>query len=89
MQYIAIIAAQNWNKQYKNQVSQITMRKGNNKNINYKRFREKRLSKRYNIERNVLEKLEKANHRRKLKIRIKLKLKKLTRSVNLSYHYFG
>ncbi len=44
---IAIVAAQNWNKWYKNQVRQITMRKGNNKKINYKKLREKRRSKRY------------------------------------------
>ena len=60
-----------------------------NRRINYKKLRDKRRSKRNNIERNRLEKLEKANHRRKLKVRIKLKLKKLTRIVNLKYHYLG
>ena len=59
------------------------------KGINYKKLREKRRSKRDNIERNRLEKLEKANHRRKLKVKIKLKLKKLTRVVDLKYHYLG
>ncbi len=44
---IAIVAAQNWNKWYKNQVSQITMRKGNNKKIIYKKLREKSRSKQY------------------------------------------
>jgi len=60
-----------------------------NKTINYKKLRDKRRSERNNIERNRLKKLEKANHRRKLKVRIKLKLKKLTHIVNLKYHYLG
>ena len=89
MLYIAIVVAQNWNKWYKNQVSQITMGRRNNKRINYKKLREKRRSKRDNIETNRLEKLEKANHRRKLKVRIKLKLKKLASVVNLKVHYLG
>ena len=65
------------------------MGRRNKKGINYINLREKKRSKRGNIERNRLEKLEKANHRRKLKVRIKLKLKKLTRVVNLNYHYLG
>jgi len=89
MLYIAIVAAQNWNKWYKNQVSQITMGRRNNKRIVYNNLREKKRSKRDSIERNDLEKIEKANYRRKLKVRIKLKLKKLTRLVNLKFQYFG
>ncbi len=89
MLYIAIVVAQNWNKWYKNQVSQITMGRRNNKRIIYKNLREKMRSKRDSIERNDLEKLEKANYRRKLKVRIKLKLKKLTRIVNLKFQYLG
>jgi hypothetical protein len=65
------------------------MGKRNSKGINYRKLREKRRSKRDNIERNHLEKLEKANHRRKLKVRIKLKLKKLTHIVNLKVPYLG
>ncbi len=65
------------------------MGRRNKKGIKYINLREKKRSKRDNIERNRLEKLEKANHRRKLKVRIKLKLKKLTRVVNLNYHYLG
>jgi hypothetical protein len=87
MLYIAIVVAQNWNKWYKNQVSQITMGRRNNKRIIYKNLREKMRSKRDSIERNDLEKLEKANYRRKLKVRIKLKLKKLTRVLNLKFQY--
>ncbi|MHA1318918.1 MAG: hypothetical protein ACTSQ1_03790 [Promethearchaeota archaeon] len=52
-------------------------------------LREKRRSKLDNIERNRLEKLGKANYRRKLKVRIKLKLRKLTRVVNLKVHYLS
>jgi len=65
------------------------MGRRNSKGINYRKLKEKRRSKRDNIEMNRLEKLEKANHRRKLKVRIKLKLKKLTRVVNLKVHYLG
>jgi len=89
MLYIAIVAAQNWNKWYKNQVSQITMGRRNIKRIIYNNLREKKRSKRESIERNDLEKLEKANYRRKLKVRIKLKLKKFTRLVNLKFQYLG
>jgi len=61
------------------------MGKRNSKGINYRKLREKRRSKRDNIERNRLENLEKANHRRKLKVRIELRLKKLTRVININY----
>ena len=61
------------------------MGRRNKKKLNYKRLKEKRRSKRDNVERKRLEKLEKANHRRKLKVRIELRLKKLTRASNLNY----
>jgi len=61
------------------------MGKRNSKGINYRKLREKRRSKRDNIERNRLENLEKANHRGKLKVRIELRLKKLTRVININY----
>ena len=57
----------------------------NKKRLNYKRLKEKRRSKRDNVERKRLEKIEKANHRRKLKVRIELRLKKLTRVININY----
>ncbi len=63
------------------------MGRRNNKRIIYKNLREKMRSKRDSIERNDLEKLERANYRRKLKVRIKLKLKKLTRVLNLKFQY--
>jgi len=65
------------------------MGRRNKKKINYKRLREKRRSKRVNIEAKRLEKLEKANHRRKLKASIELSLKKLARVTNLIYQYLG
>ena len=65
------------------------MGKRNKKRINYKRLREKRRSKRDSVEGKRLEKLEKANHRRKLKVSIELKLKKLARVINLEYQYLG
>jgi len=65
------------------------MGKRNKKRINYKRLREKMRSKRDNVEGKRLEKLEKANHRRKLKVTIELSLKKLTRVINLEYKYLG
>lgn len=65
------------------------MGKRNKKRINYKRLREKRSSKRDNVEGRRLEKLEKANHRRRLKISIELSLKRLARVVNLEYKYLG
>ena len=65
------------------------MGRRNKKRINYKRLRERRRSKRDTIEKKRLEKLEKANHRRKLKVSIKLSLKKLIRVINLKYQYLG
>ncbi len=65
------------------------MGRKNNKRIIYNNLREKKRSKRESIERNHLEKLERANYRRKLKVRIKLKLKKLIRVVNLKVQYLG
>ncbi len=61
------------------------MGKRNKKRKNYKRLRGYRRSKRVNIEVKRLKKLEKAIHRRKLKVNIKLRLKKLTRVINLNY----
>jgi hypothetical protein len=63
------------------------MGKRNNKRINYKRLRKKGRSKRYNVDRKRLEKIDKANHRRKLKVSIKLRLKKLKQMVNLKHQY--
>ena len=63
------------------------MGRRNKKRINYRRLKEKRRSKRDIIEKKRLERLEKANHRRNLKVRIELRLKKLTRAINLSYQY--
>ena len=65
------------------------MEKRNKKRMSCKRLREKRHFKRYNVEIKRLEKLEKAKYRRKLKIKIKLGLKKLTRVVNLNFQYLG
>ena len=65
------------------------MGRRNKKNINYKRLREKRRSKRVSIEAKRLEKLEKASYRRKLKVSIELRLKKFTRVINLKYQYLG
>ena len=65
------------------------MGKRNKKRINYKKLREKRRSKRDNVEGKRLEKLEKANHRRKLKVSIELSLKKLARVINLEPKYLG
>jgi uncharacterized protein YggE len=65
------------------------MGKRNKKRINYKRLRGYRSSKRVNIEVKRLEKLEKAIYRRKLKVNINLRLKKLTRMVNLKSQYLG
>ena len=65
------------------------MGRRNKKRINYKRLKEKRRSKQDNVERKRLEKLEKANNRRKLKVRIELRLKKLTRARNLKYQYLS
>ena len=65
------------------------MRRRNKKRVNYKRLREKMRSKRENLEVKRLEKLEKANHRRKLKVSIELSLKKLARVINLEPKYLG
>ena len=65
------------------------MGKRNKKRINYKRLRGYRRSKRVNIEVKRLKKLEKAIHRRKLKVNINLRLKKLTRMVNLKSQNLG
>lgn len=65
------------------------MGRRNKKNINYKGLREKRRSKRVNIEAKRLEKLEKASYRRKLKVSIELRLKKLTHVINLKLQYLG
>ena len=65
------------------------MGKRSKKGRNYKRLREKGRSKRVNVEIRRLEKFLKANRRKKLKARIKLRLKKLTRVLNLSYQYLG
>jgi len=65
------------------------MGRRNKKNINYKRLREKRRSKRVNIEVKRLKKLKKASYRRKLKVSIELRLKKLTRIINLKHQYLG
>jgi hypothetical protein len=51
------------------------MGRRNKNNINYKRLREKRRSKQDYIEGKRLEKLEKANYRRKLKVSIELRIK--------------
>jgi len=65
------------------------MGKRNKKRINYKKLREKRRSKRDIVEGKRLERLEKANHRRKLKVSIELRLKKLARVINLESKYLG
>jgi hypothetical protein len=65
------------------------MGKRNKKRINYKKLREKRRSKRDIVEGKRLEKLDKANHRRKLKVSIELSLKKLARVINLEPKYLG
>jgi len=65
------------------------MGRRNKKRISYKRLREKRHSNRGNVERKRLEKLERVNLRRKLKIRINLRLKKLKRVINVTNQYLG
>jgi len=65
------------------------MGRRNKKRIISKRLRERNSFNRDNVERKHLEKLEKANYQKKLKVRIKLKLKKLAHIVNLNYQYFG
>ena len=65
------------------------MGKRSKKRIKYVRLREKERSKRVNGEKKHLEKIEKANRRKKLKTRIKMRLKELTRVINLNYRYLG
>ena len=65
------------------------MGRRNKKGMNQKSLREKKRSKRDIIEGKRLEKLEKAKYRRKLKVRIGLRLKKLTRIINLKYKHLG
>ena len=89
MRYIVIVAAQNCNKRDNIQVNQITMGRRYKKRINYKRLKEKKRSKQENVEIKRLEKLERANNRRKLKVRLELRLKKLTRARNLKYQYLS
>ncbi len=60
------------------------MGRKNKKKINYKKLRGNKRFKRDNVEKKRLEKLEKANHKKKLKARINLRLKKLARVVNLN-----
>ena len=65
------------------------MGRRNKKKISYKRLREKTRFNQGNVEKILLEKLERANLRKKLKIRIKLRLKRLTHVFNLKYQYLG
>lgn len=65
------------------------MGRKNKKKINYKKLRGNKRFKRDNVEKKRLEKLEKANHRKKLKLRIKIKLNKLTRKLNLNLQYLN
>ena len=59
------------------------MGKRNQKRLNYRNLRKKKRSKHDNVEWNRLEKLEKASYGSKLKVRIELRLKKLTHVINL------
>lgn len=65
------------------------MGKSYKKRKNYKRVRTKGRSKRDNVERKHLEKLEKAKKRRNLKVNIKLRLKKLIRLINLNSQHLS
>ena len=65
------------------------MGRKNRKKINYKKFSEKGRSKRNIIGERHLEKTDKVNQRRKLKTSIKLRLKKLTRVININARYLG
>ena len=65
------------------------MGKRSKKRINYVRLREKGRSKRVKGEKKRIEKFEKANRRKKLKTRIKMRLKELTRVINLTYQHLG
>lgn len=59
------------------------------KGIKYNRLREKARFKRAYVEKRRLEKSEKANRRKKLKTRIRLRLKKLTYVINLNHQYLS
>ena len=63
------------------------MGRKNRKKINYKKFSEKGRSKRNIIGERHLEKTEKAKYRMKLKVSINLRLKKLTRLININSRY--
>lgn len=54
-----------------------------------KKLREKVRPKRVNGEKRSLEKFEKANRRKKLKARIRVRLKKLTCVINLNQQYLS
>jgi hypothetical protein len=59
------------------------------KRMKYKSLREKVSPKRVDLGKRRLDKFEKANRRKKLKARIKMRLKELTHVINLDYQYFG
>lgn len=84
-----IIVVQNCNKNYYWKVNKIKMGRRSKKRINNIRLREIGRSKRVNRGYRRLEKFEKANRRKKLKSRIKMRLKELTRVINLNYQYLG
>jgi len=63
------------------------MRKKNKRSKKYKRIRSKGHSKQEFNEFPHLEKFERANHRRKLKVSIKVRLRKLTRLININSRY--
>ena len=65
------------------------MGRKNKKKINNKKFREKGRSNRNIIEERHLEKIKKVHKRRKLKTSIKLRLKRLTRVINVNSRYLG
>ena len=65
------------------------MGKRSKKKTEYVRLREKESYKRIIGEKRNLEKFKKANQRKKLKTRIKMRLKKLTRVINLNYQYLS
>lgn len=89
MQNSVIIVEQNYNKCICYKVYHITMGKRIKKRIKYNRFREKVNFKRVNVENRRLEQFEKANRRKKLKAGIRLRLKKLTRVINLNHQYLS
>jgi len=63
------------------------MRKKNKRSKKYKMFKSKGRSKQRFNEFPHLEKFERANHRRKLKVSIKVRLRKLTRLININSRY--